>query len=140
MIDPKETELEFDAFFEQLGYLRPSAEFEEAPGFKNADYVHARDGIIVELKVLDKDHFVNGGIVDSINALILQPDSINDDGLGLYTFSLPEINREGKHDTFEEPLRRALKTANRQIRETKQFCFGTEPIAGFVVLAQTGFS
>ncbi len=140
MIKPEKTEKEFDVFFRQIGYSRVSDDISGSPNFKNADYVNKLDRIIVELKVLEKEHFEHGGVIDCLNATIHQPKAIDEGGYGQYTFSIPKVNRKGKHDSFEEPLRKTLKKANRQLRETKAF-YGSDENAlftGYVMLAQTG--
>lgn len=138
MIKPEETEKEFDIFFGQIGYTRVSEDISDSPNFKNADYVNKLDRIIIELKVLEKERFEQGGVIDSLNAIIVQAKAINECGYGQYTFTIPEINREGKHDSFEEPLRQILKKANKQLKETKAFYYNDNPFTGYVILAQTG--
>ncbi|MDG1331137.1 MAG: hypothetical protein P8P74_02325 [Crocinitomicaceae bacterium] len=133
-----ETEKEFDNFMAQLAFTRVSHDVGASPNFKNADYVNKYKNIIIELKVLEKEFFPSGGVIDSLNSFIIQPVDIDDRGIGQYKFTLPNKNREGKHDNFEEPLRRIIKKANTQIRETKNHYFGSEPALGFVILAQTG--
>lgn len=138
MVKPEKTEKEFDIFFGNIGFTRVSDDIGDSPKFKNADYVNKVDRIIVELKILEKEHFEQGGVIDSLNAIIVQPTAIDEHGYGQYTFTIPEVNRKGEHDSFKEPLRIILKKANRQLRETKDFYDGSEPSAGYVVLAQTG--
>jgi hypothetical protein len=133
-------ENEFDRFMLELGYTRVSEDVGNSPNFKNADYVNKMDKSIIELKVLQKEFFENGGVIDSLNAIIINPINIDEKGLGQYEFTLPDINREGKHDNFEEPLRRVLKKANKQLKETKKYYFGDDTSFGFVILAQVGFS
>jgi hypothetical protein len=137
---PEQTELEFDNFFKQLGYKCVSELIEKSPEFRNADYIKLSSKISVELKVIDKDFFTDGGVIHSLNAFIVKPVNINDNGTGQYTFKLPDINRKGIPDQFEEPIRRILKKANRQLRETRNQFFNNENSYGFVIIAQTGFS
>lgn len=138
MIKSKQTEKEFDNFFETTGYKRVSEDVGESPSFKNADYVNKSRRIIVELKVLEKEKFSEGGVINSMNALIFQPKNIDEQGYGQYSFTIPDLNRKNKHDVFEEPLRLKLKEANRQIRETKAYYSHDDSFTGYVVLAQTG--
>jgi len=98
------TEKEFDNFMALHGYSRVSHDVGESPNFLNADYVHKKRKIIVELKVLQKEHFPEGGIIHSLGATILKPESIDERGFGIYTCTLPALNRDGIHDNFEEPL------------------------------------
>lgn len=67
----------------------------------------------------------------------MQPVNIDDEGFGQYRFSLPDANREGKHDNFEEPLRRIIKKANNQIKETKNY-YGFPKGEGYLIIAQIG--
>lgn len=90
MIPPEQTECEFDKFFDLLGFKRVINDVGESPAFENADYVHIGKHIVVELKVLFKEHFVNGGVIDSLNAIVVQPISIDNEGVGQYVFSLPK--------------------------------------------------
>jgi hypothetical protein len=134
MKTPTELENEFNVLFEGLGYSRVSEIVGHSPTFANADYVNADKGIVVELKIIDKDFFENGGIIESLNTFVTVPKNIDEEGFRQYTFSLPNKNREGKVDTMEEPLRRVLKKANKQLRETKTELLKGEGI-GFIVIA-----
>lgn len=120
------------------GFTRVSIDVGLSPKFSNADYINKGPRIIVELKVLAKEFFADGGMIDSLNAMIIQPESIDENGLGQYKFSLPDRNRKGRHDNFDEPVRRILKKANEQIRETKQHYHFEKQCLGFVILAQSG--
>jgi len=133
-------EKEFDRFVFGLGYTRVSEDVGNSPNFQNADYINKKDKIVIELKVLQKEFFENGGIIDSLKSIVINPFNIDEQGSGQYEFTLPEINREGKYDNFEEPLRRVIKKANSQLKETKNFYFGTEPSLGYVILSQVGFN
>lgn len=140
MISAIQTEQEFDSFFDSLGFKRVSDDAGMSPSFQNADYVHKENKIIIELKVLEKEHFEEGGVIGSINAFILQPVSIDEQRTGQYKLSLPKQNREGKHDNIKEPLKRTLKKANKQLRETKRFYSNIGHFSGYVIFAQTGLS
>lgn len=129
-------ENEFDCFMNGIGYERVSLDVGDSPTFENADYINRTNKTIVELKILNKEFFENGGIIDSLNAIITKPTSIDERGLGMYTFQIPKINREGKNDNFEEPLRRIMKKANKQIRETKAYYSFNDENIGFLILAQ----
>lgn len=138
MILPEVTEREFDRFFELLNYRRVQEDVGESPSFQNADFVHKEDRTIIELKVLFKEHFGDGGVIAPLNALILQPVSINAQGAGQYTFSVPDPTRVSTRDCFVEAIRRTLKKANKQLRDTRSFYFGDSSANGYVFLAQTG--
>jgi hypothetical protein len=140
MEDLRKTELEFDRFVEKLGYQRVSDDVGFSPIFENADYVNKENRVTIELKILNKEFFENGGVIDSLRALIIKPVSIDESGCGQYTFQLPEMNRENKCDNFEEPLRRVLKKANKQLKETRSYYWGDSESFGFLLLAQVGLS
>lgn len=136
---PEILERKFDIFMSLIGFERVTDDIGVSPPFQNADYISKSDKIIVELKILDKEFFPEGGIIDSLNALIIKPVEINNNGTGIYNFTIPDLNREDKLDNFEEPLRRVLKKANRQIKQTASYYFGSnEDVIGIVILAQLG--
>jgi len=135
---PQVVESEFDKFFSSEGLQRVSDLVGFSPNFANADYISKEFKVAVELKVLDKDYFWEGGIINRLCGFVPAPVRVNEDGTGSYTVALPPANREGKHDSFEEPLRRILKKANRQLRETIDTMFEGKG-AGFVVLAMNRF-
>ena len=135
---PEILEKEFDVFFSNLGYDRVTNIIGSSPPFKNADYINQQKQTIIELKILDKDFFRDGGIIDRFNATVVVPQNIDASGYGVYKFSLPPENRENRIDTFEEPLRRILKKANRQLKETKNYFFEGQG-DGIVLLAINRF-
>lgn len=53
-------ESDFDVFMKNIGYTRVSEDVGTSPTFQNADYVCKSKKIVVELKVINKDHFVDG--------------------------------------------------------------------------------
>jgi len=138
MEDTANLERKFDDYFQSLGFSRVSEFVGESPGFENADYIRDCDRLVVELKILDKDYFPQVGIIDRFCAIVPAPVNVNPDGTGIYTVSMPKTNREGRGDTFEEPMRRVLKKANRQLKETNRVLFDTEG-RGFVVIVMNGF-
>jgi hypothetical protein len=138
MNNPTDIEKGFNGLFQSLGFCRVSELVGESPSFENADYVRQKDHLIVELKVLDKDYFQHGGIIDRFCAIVPAHVRVQPDGTGIYTVTMPDQNREGRSDTFEEPLRRVLKKANRQLKETNRVLFESKG-RGFVVLVMNGF-
>jgi hypothetical protein len=131
-------ETKFNGFFRSLGFSRVSEIVGDSPSFDNADYIRQVDGLVVELKVLDKDFFQQGGIIDRFCAIVPSPLNVQADGTGIYTIAWPEPNREGRCDTFEEPIRRVLKKANRQLKETNRVLLDSQG-NGFAVLFMNGF-
>jgi hypothetical protein len=127
-------EHEFDQFFKGIGFKRVTDIIDGTPKFENADYIHNRHRTVVELKIIDKDFFGQGGLIHRLKTIVTVPKVIDENGFGQYEFVLPEMNREGQHDTIEEPLRRIIKKANRQIKETKKYLLNDDGV-GFLMLA-----
>jgi len=138
MKSPEKLEQEFEFFFTSIGFERVSHYLGKSPSFKNADFIKVQDQIIVELKILDKDFFREGGIIDRFHSFLPIPKNVDENGFGLYEFKFPPVNRKGRHDTFEEPLRKNLKNANKQIKETKNAFFSGKGY-GFVVFVLNQF-
>lgn len=113
-----EIERRLDNFLNRCDYIRFEHIFLSTKGVKNADYISRDKCFIVELKVLKKNYFVHGGLIERFQAIIPANREIFLKG-GITHFSVPDVNREGELDNFEEPIRRILKKGNRQIRESK---------------------
>ena len=64
MLNLNEIESQFDFFMKSIGYNRVSEDVGFSPNFDNADYVNKVNKTIVELKILNKDFFENGGDID----------------------------------------------------------------------------
>jgi hypothetical protein len=135
---PTELESQFDHFMFGIDFTRVSEDIGSSPSFANADYVHKLNNIVVELKILEKDFLEQGGVIDSLHTFIARPKKIDTNGIGLYELQVPMVNREGTLDNFEEPLRRILKKANKQIGETKKYYFYDKLSYGFVIIALLG--
>lgn len=131
---PEQIEREFDILFETIKYLRVDKLVGNTPDFANADYINLTKKVIVELKVIDKDFFKEGGIVDAINGIIPVPKDVNPDGTGWYEVKMPNENRNGRVDTMEELLRRIIKKANKQLKETNSRLLKNNGV-GFLILA-----
>ncbi|NHM03748.1 hypothetical protein [Flavobacterium celericrescens] len=138
MEDIKKTEIEFDNFMLEIGYSKVSNDVGFSPNFKNADYINKNKNIIVELKIIEKDYFEKGGFIDSTNSFISFPININKDGTGIYNFQFPNVNREGTLDNIEEPIRRTLKKANKQLKETKSYYYENSLSFGLVFILLVG--
>ena len=52
----------------------------------------------------------------------------------MYEFKVPKMDRNGKIDTMEEPLRRIIKKANKQLKETNNNLLNGNGV-GFLILA-----
>lgn len=90
----------------------------------------------MEQKTIVKDYFPDCGVISSLNMLVVKPENVHENGTGQYSFQLPEEKR-GKLDNITEPLREILKTANRQLRETKEY-YGNSYNTGFVFISIEG--
>ena len=121
-----------------MGFKRVTDIIGPSPNFKNADYIHFDAKVLVELKILDKDYFQKGGVIDRFHGFVGIPKEIDKNGMGIYTTTFPPPNREGINDTFEEPLRRILKTGNRQLKETKGHFFDGKGV-GIIMIALNSF-
>ena len=139
MISPVDLEKAFDGYFEGSEFRRVSELVGYSPHFENADYINTKLNVIVELKIIDKDFFKDGGIIDRLHGIVpvrTQPFSdIVPGAPGLYYLKFPPKNREGNHDQFEEPIRRSLKKANRQIKATKNALLSDKDAFGIVIIA-----
>ncbi len=127
----------FDNLFQQLGFERVDSIVGKSPTFQNADYFNQKYELVVELKIIEKDFFKEGGIIDSLNGFVPAGHPLIKDGTmlpGLYSVTIPPLNREGKHDNFQEPLRRSIKKAKDQLKETRQHLFNGKGY-GFVIIA-----
>lgn len=99
------------------------------PDFKNADYVFKSRRVVIELKSLQEDFAV--------------PEKLSDKNLELWkkwftegevkfrhifhTHELPLEKRRQLGRLYSEPIRRVLKKANRQLRNTAQKLGVSEP-------------
>lgn len=128
-----ELERDFDNFFNGIGYKKVT-DIVGSPHFENSDYIDLEQKITIELKVIDKDFFSEGGIIHRLKTIVTVPKNTDEKGFGQYEFTVPPKNREGISDSIEEPLRRTIKKANRQIKETKNKLMDGNGI-GFLLIA-----
>jgi len=95
----------------------------KSPDFENADYVFDKENVIAELKILQKDPSIESELDKKIQAKF---DKWMDQGkLVIYGLARVESkNLPAKMQwellrIYSEPVRRVIKKANRQIRDTK---------------------
>lgn len=133
-----QVEQEFDEFFREVGFRRVSESGKVMQQTPNADYCSENGPTIAELKVIEKDYFERGGIVNLLHGLVPAPtfDDGSDSGVSYVTMPSPQAG--GRMDTMEPALRRLLKKAESQIRGTKQAVFGGEGL-GLLVIALHGY-
>jgi hypothetical protein len=97
-------------------------------GVKNADFMFPEARVIVELKVVITELAHSEQMLAKVDTLSARfPDGLSDPRLQRELFSL-----------LRNPLNRILKSANRQIRETKQY-MGLVGWRGLIVLVNDGF-
>jgi hypothetical protein len=97
-------------------------------GVKNADFMFPDARVVIELKVVVTELAHSEQMLAKVDALLARfPDGLSDPGLERELFSILRV-----------PLKRILKTANRQIRETKQY-LGLVGWRGLIVLVNDGF-
>ena len=97
-------------------------------GVKNADFMFRNARVVLELKVVVTELAHSEQMLAKVDALSAQyPDGLSD----------PRLQRE-LLSILRAPLKRILKTANRQIRETKQE-LGLVGWRGLIVLVNDGF-
>lgn len=129
-------EKQFDIFFKSIGYERVDEELDnKSPNFSNCDYISRCNNTLVELKIIEKDYFSNGGIMPQLNAFITKPINIDENGVGFYNI---EINRNSKGEAIgniDEPLKRLLKKSNKQLKGTKIHLKLKSNCKGILILA-----
>ena len=104
------------------------APFIKRQGIKNADFMFPGARVVLELKVVVTELAHSAQMLAKLDALLVQfPDGFSDLRLQRELFSM-----------LRAPLKRILKTANRQIRETKQE-LGLVGWRGLIVLVNDGF-
>lgn len=97
-------------------------------GVKNADFMFSESRVVLELKVVVTELAHSEQVLDKIKALSdKSPGNLSDPLLQREIFSI-----------LRAPLKRILKNANRQIRETKQE-LGLIGWRGLIVLVNDGF-
>lgn len=115
----------FDKVAERLGGIRVTSLYRSPPTFDNADYLFREAGIVAELKILaldrSKDPHTQEKLHNLYNSWVQSGDRVPliFGEARLSTADLPEKNARELDRVFREPIRLALKKANRQIKETK---------------------
>jgi hypothetical protein len=111
-----------------------------SPTIDNADYLFRAANVIVELKTLEKDAAAPGGVLDKAEKLI--EGWIRSGEVGAFTlanpFLLPREKRRALQRVYQEPLRRTIKKANRQLRESAEH-LGVPDAHLLLLLANDGY-
>lgn len=122
----------------RVGGVRVTAEV-KSPGFDNADYLFREAGVIAELKVLELDRSRDKNTQTKVQNLYdtwihnREPVPLIFGKARLSTTNLPAEQAWQLVNIFREPVRQALKKANKQIKETKEH-FGLPDAKGLVLL------
>lgn len=115
---------------------------QESPNFENADYVFEKENVIIELKILQKNYSEDEETQKKIQAKFDK--WMNESKRAFYGKSmvvqsdaLPKKLQWELSRIYSEPVRRAIKKANRQIRETKKHLKMHEAL-GMVLIVNDG--
>lgn len=116
------TEETFDQFVRVFGGQKISDFLSGNPSFANADYLFHEQGVIAELKTLQKDFGAEHSFFEKYYKLAEK--SISDGRLPLGAlFDSTQLPKEFVQELlrlFRPPLSRILKKANAQLKETKK--------------------
>lgn len=119
----------FDEFVQIFGGKRVSALLGPSPSFDNADYIFETDCVIAELKCLQNDYAASQKIEDK--AFELYRKWMKEGSMSFrmifHPRELPFEKRRELRRLYSEPLRRIVKKANRQLRETARNLSVKEP-------------
>jgi hypothetical protein len=134
-----DTERQFNAFVQKFGGVLVSDLVGASPGFKNADYLFDKYHVIAELKCLSEDKAMDPQFIEKTSKL--HQEAFQHGGtrvviFGTVRLSADNYTREYQErliKLYEEPIRNAVKTANKQIRETKQH-LGKNDYAGVLLV------
>lgn len=119
-------EAEFDTVVKKIGGT-PIRELiaSKSPDFENADYLFPQEKLIAELKILENDPTANGALQRKIQGKF---DKWMTEGkflaygtVRVESKTLPLDIQWELARIYSEPVRRVIKKANRQIRDTKKF-------------------
>ena len=91
----------------------------KSPAFDNADYVFPKYEVVLELKTLQNDYLARGGYLNRLTHAFCKVAGVPDITPPGQVSVLATQNLFSElRDVKEEPLRRILKKANRQLRDT----------------------
>lgn len=139
-----EVEGSFNEFVEDFGGELVS-KLLEGKGHRprNADYFFCNRTIVSELKCLEKNYFNDRNIGAKLTAIanrwvgegLLRPEHMKDGRF--QTDDLPRQCAVEMFKVFSSPVREAIKKANKQIKETKEY-FEVPNAKGLLILANDG--
>jgi hypothetical protein len=114
----------------------------KSPEFNNADYIFDNENIIAELKILEVDSLSEREIDTKIRKIFskwMQSGELIVYGSlkNVPSADLPEKLQWELQRVYSEPMRRVIKKANKQIRDTKKH-FGVPAAKGLVIIVNNG--
>ena len=136
---------EIQVCIELLGGERVSKTFGESPSFQDADFIFKDYGIISELKSLEEDKISDDLNIEKFSKLYLKELEANNAAViafGAVNMSTKGFSEEFTRsviDIYKRPIQRAIKKANRQIRETK-LAFEQPKFQGLLIVANNNHS
>jgi len=134
-----EVENLFNKFVEEVGGELVERLLPASPTFNNADYLFREDTVIIELKCLQNDFPSNAEFKDKIENLYkkwLREKSIPYKAI-FNRNKLPKRKKQEINNLYKEPIKRVVKKANRQLRETANY-FGIENTRKLLLIASDG--
>lgn len=132
-----DTEAEFDTCVKAIGGIKVSELFKRAPSFNNADYFFDKYNVIAELKCLSEDKSTDKDLQKKTKSIIRR--YLAESKLVVFGTRMINTNHLSLSCTkeiaelYRNPIRGAIKKANRQIRETK-FELKKESAHGLLIL------
>jgi len=110
----------FDEFVRTQNGVLLREQLKPDPGFENADYLFPDARVLAELKCLQVDHLAHGGMLRRFHKALSRStvDGREVDLPGQYEIEYSLKLEADLRGVWQEPLRRMLKKANRQLRET----------------------
>ena len=98
----------------------------ESPSFNDADYLFDNYGVVAELKILAEDKMHDPRIREKMTKIYREASARGEANVIVYGESMitagdlsPEYSRK-LGEVYRAPIQRAIKKANRQIRQTKE--------------------
>ena len=120
-----DVEPEFDECVSSIGGQRVAEIVGHSPNFRNADYIFADDVVVAELKCLEEDKGRDEALKEKVHRLYNQYFDTGKTDLIIYgevEINANDVSEDFGRDIMElyrRPIQRVIKTANKQIRQTK---------------------
>ncbi|MGB7923440.1 MAG: hypothetical protein WCF57_09365 [Pyrinomonadaceae bacterium] len=138
-IQPEAT---FNEYVKEFGGELISELLPNNPNFDNADYLFRREGVVAELKCLEKDFFSEEEYRKKLNKLYSR---WVDEGLapiivGRKAIQTKDLPLKCQHDVaniVKRPVENRIQKANKQIKQTKAH-FGLNDAKGLLIMVNDG--